>query len=145
MPYHRPSRTRRIAKWAGLVACAVIVASWYVSTRWMIAYADESTALGGGIDRHALLFCHGLFTGLDGWHVESAHGRRDMFLLPWAGSDGSAQGLIIPLWMLFVGSAGGTAWLWWRDRRPPPGDCQACGYDLTGNTSGVCPECGEAT
>jgi len=28
-------------------------------------------------------------------------------------------------------------------RRPPPvGLCSACGYDLTGNTSGRCPECG---
>ena len=27
-------------------------------------------------------------------------------------------------------------------RRPLPGCCHACGYDLTGNTSGVCPECG---
>lgn len=25
----------------------------------------------------------------------------------------------------------------------PAGHCQHCGYDLTGNTSGVCPECGE--
>ena len=22
--------------------------------------------------------------------------------------------------------------------------CEGCGYDLTGNTSGTCPECGEA-
>ena len=28
--------------------------------------------------------------------------------------------------------------------RRPPGHCQTCGYDLTGNVSGVCPECGEA-
>jgi predicted RNA-binding Zn-ribbon protein involved in translation (DUF1610 family) len=26
---------------------------------------------------------------------------------------------------------------------PPPGFCRECGYDLTGNVSGVCPECGE--
>jgi hypothetical protein len=25
---------------------------------------------------------------------------------------------------------------------PRPGACEACGYDLTGNVSGVCPECG---
>lgn len=25
-----------------------------------------------------------------------------------------------------------------------PGQCQQCGYDLTGNLSGVCPECGSA-
>jgi hypothetical protein len=27
----------------------------------------------------------------------------------------------------------------WRRRR---GRCEQCGYDLTGNKSGVCPECG---
>ncbi len=25
---------------------------------------------------------------------------------------------------------------------PPPGHCRQCGYNLTGNVSGVCPECG---
>ena len=29
----------------------------------------------------------------------------------------------------------------WR-RRPRPGQCPSCAYDLTGNVSGVCPECG---
>ncbi len=31
-----------------------------------------------------------------------------------------------------------------RRRRPPPNHCQSCGYNLTGNVSGVCPECGES-
>lgn len=30
-----------------------------------------------------------------------------------------------------------------RKEKPPAFCCQACGYDLTGNTSGVCPECGK--
>jgi hypothetical protein len=30
---------------------------------------------------------------------------------------------------------------WWRDRQ---GLCRGCGYNLSGNTSGVFPECGEA-
>lgn len=37
-------------------------------------------------------------------------------------------------------------WLlsWWRERstRGNVNHCSTCGYDLTGNTSGVCPECG---
>ena len=31
----------------------------------------------------------------------------------------------------------------WR-YRPPAHCCPRCGYDLTGNTSGICPECGMA-
>ncbi len=34
--------------------------------------------------------------------------------------------------------------LCWPVRRPPPGHCQACGYDLIGNVSGTCPECGSS-
>ncbi|MCP4250685.1 MAG: hypothetical protein GY778_26895 [bacterium] len=30
-----------------------------------------------------------------------------------------------------------------RRRRYPRGHCQRCGYDLTGNESGRCPECGK--
>jgi hypothetical protein len=50
--------------------------------------------------------------------------------------------------MLFWGAlmlavSGGVMWA--VARRPPdydPTRCRACGYDLTGNVSGVCPECG---
>jgi hypothetical protein len=44
-------------------------------------------------------------------------------------------------------------WWWWfrrtgkrlviRDARRSRGLCPGCAYDLTGNESGVCPECGE--
>jgi rubrerythrin len=32
-----------------------------------------------------------------------------------------------------------VVWYW-----GPADTCRGCGYDLTGNTSGVCPECGRA-
>ena len=42
-------------------------------------------------------------------------------------------------------------WFWYRLERPSEcaasrkakGLCVGCGYDLTGNVSGVCPECGK--
>jgi hypothetical protein len=29
-----------------------------------------------------------------------------------------------------------------KKQKPPEGLCQKCGYNLTGNVSGMCPECG---
>ncbi|MHC4610757.1 MAG: hypothetical protein ACYS7M_10475, partial [Planctomycetota bacterium] len=30
-----------------------------------------------------------------------------------------------------------------RRRVAKPGHCRSCGYNLQGNTSGICPECGQ--
>lgn len=50
----------------------------------------------------------------------------------------------VPTWMPFVLCAIITIVAFRRSRRYPPGHCQSCGYDLTGNVSGRCPECGDA-
>jgi hypothetical protein len=48
----------------------------------------------------------------------------------------------IPTWPLPL-LTGGVAALLWRRRLPePPGRCPSCTYNLAGNTTGVCPECG---
>lgn len=50
-----------------------------------------------------------------------------------------------PIWILLVLIGVPTLWLWRRDSQPPgPVCCVECGYNLTGNTSGRCPECGTA-
>lgn len=49
------------------------------------------------------------------------------------------------LWIVLLVAAALTGLLAWIDRvrpRPRYGDCQICGFDLTCNTTGVCPECG---
>jgi hypothetical protein len=52
-------------------------------------------------------------------------------------------GIYLPPWIPFVIIAAPTAVLWYVDRRRiPPGHCRKCGYNLTGNVSGRCPECG---
>jgi hypothetical protein len=50
--------------------------------------------------------------------------------------------LWLPLWPAIMLFAIPAVWLWIIGRRGPPGACRKCGYDMTGNTSGVCPECG---
>lgn len=51
---------------------------------------------------------------------------------------------VLPLWLPLVLSAIPTVILWRLNRRRGPGCCQKCGYDLRGNISGICPECGQA-
>lgn len=43
--------------------------------------------------------------------------------------------LLMP-WIVAAGIA------WQRKPAHPAGHCHQCGYDLTGNVSGICPECG---
>lgn len=50
--------------------------------------------------------------------------------------------LKVPFWTLSLALLIPTLLLWWRDRPFPPGHCRNCGYNLTGNVSGRCPECG---
>jgi hypothetical protein len=48
----------------------------------------------------------------------------------------------IPLWMPFTLICGLLGLFYYRVRGLPEGRCKNCAYDLTGNVSGVCPECG---
>ena len=50
--------------------------------------------------------------------------------------------LVIPLWIPFLIASIATVVIYQRSARAQPGICRACRYDLTANTSGVCPECG---
>lgn len=50
----------------------------------------------------------------------------------------------LPLWLPSVLAAIPTGLLWFLGSSPssPKPRCRSCGYDLTGNESGTCPECG---
>ncbi len=56
---------------------------------------------------------------------------------------GYQRGVMVSIWVPILIIGVPTAFLWLRDRRRiPPGHCSYCGYNLTGNVSGMCPECG---
>jgi hypothetical protein len=59
--------------------------------------------------------------------------RVQAFIAHWAWLTGVTA--VLPL---LVGASRLVAWR----RRRRTGGCPNCGYDLTGNVSGVCPECG---
>jgi hypothetical protein len=55
---------------------------------------------------------------------------------------------ILPHWFLtLIFAIGPAIWLfkWNKRRKLGPNACPGCGYDLTGNESGECPECGAVT
>ncbi len=56
---------------------------------------------------------------------------------------GPGGGIFIPLYALFLAVALPTLLVWRLIPKFPRGHCRQCGYNLEGNTSGVCPECGE--
>ena len=145
---------RRIFKWAGLATSALLAVAYVLSIWWSFAWSVahdpgpphrwtytvnvtcgriDFNHVVGNIDPDLLPFHVSRYSGSFSWWFNRLGARMK-------GSRFSC--LSIPLWapLLLVGIP--TAIAWRRDRRPPPGHCQICGYDLTGNVSGICPECG---
>ena len=55
--------------------------------------------------------------------------------------------IVAPMWLPLVVTAALPSWRGWswlkrRGSQRRAGLCPTCGYDLRGNVSGVCPECG---
>jgi hypothetical protein len=112
----RLGRKERILKWAGLIGSVLVAITWAVSLRWVLADDIQS--------------------GRFSFSAIQSGGFRWRPLMQLAF-------IQLPLWIPFLLFAIPTVYVWWRDRRIPPGHCRKCGYNLTGNVSGVCPECGE--
>lgn len=80
------------------------------------------------------------YKSLEASKGESYYQAADGYLLD---ADLYENRLALPLWMpaLLFAALAGRGWYRYRPFRRP-GRCPCCGYDLTGNVSGVCPECG---
>lgn len=159
-------------KWAGVVACVVILGAWMVSTTWILEYlnTNENVFVSACLYAGCLVVARQVYEypedraakGFDPpalWRK-----RRITWIRSWREQLGLRMPLamtrddvvegcpwtpyrrtevVLPLWMPFVLLAIATAYIFARDRRwIPPGHCKTCGYILTGNVSGICSECG---
>ena len=131
----RRSRLLRVAKWGGVVACLVVGVCGIVNC----------------FTNYAIRLYSVVIEVNDGWiGIGVLFGDVNVYCFEWESAGNSSSiffGIPVylfvgPLVLLLVLLTLPTALLWHLDRRRfPPGHCP-CGYDLRGNVSGVCPECG---
>jgi predicted Zn-ribbon and HTH transcriptional regulator len=157
-PMRGRSRSRSIGKWGGLTLCLTIVVAFVMSFVWIPRCDWQTSGYWGDLllDRGIVYFyAEASPKGLSVHHPGPAKARLAMVWIGdewyWPGPKKCFCTLVCHLSLsyfacslsilLLVGALP-TAFLWYRDRRYPPGHCQTCGYDLTGNETGTCPECG---
>ncbi len=141
----RRIRKRRILKWIGFVLCGAIGILWALSLSTRIRYSGGDTwyvrTHPGGIlvERYT-------FSEAQGWEYGDycSESYRHVWW-PFRGRTSSqTEYLGCPFWLTLMPTAIVTLLLCRFDQRNQSG-CMNCGYNLTGNVSGVCPECGTST
>ena len=151
-------RVRRVATGVGLGVCCLILTAWGLTVDYVGSPNLSVEYLGSHnyvrLHYGGVLWMEGYINPRTarGWTCHSLPG----FPLPWRQQFGLQLPTIfgghdppyyasIPLWTFLCMVGLPTAILFWQDRRrPEPGHCRSCDYDLTGNVSGICPECGTA-
>ncbi len=141
----------RILKWAGTGGTVLSLGLGLLSLRWSLHWSGDWTETTLHVEGAAVRVFWpvgpGRFEFLSfvgpGWHMSSAPARSASAWWvkyspgPWCAS------LSVPLWLPVAFLTTATAALWLIDGRlERPGHCARCGYDLAGNVSGRCPECG---
>ena len=162
-------RTR--VKGIGLVLCLMMLALWVFSVLFESFYVPPSRQWSITIAYGRYVFndsraglvpvspWKGVFSSTTGWRCSPSYPEWKVAAaqIPWAEFAhrylgfglpckgwGIPRELYVPVWLLVVAVGFPTTILWWRDRRPKAGFCKVCKYNLTGNVSGICPECGTA-
>jgi hypothetical protein len=140
-----PSWTRGILKWTGTVFCLLLVAigaaSFWVCLEWV---PIDHLALGMGNGNFTVVLnstAVGASPYFATWSPRSLD-AEDIPNVLWPESASSIGACRIPLWIPLAFIAVPTLVAWRHSRPLRLGFCHNCGYNLTGNTTGRCPECG---
>ena len=138
------SRIRRFVLITGTLLSLLIAAAFVVSAWWVVMFPVpqpngpglvliEAGAISVELihsDIGLLLTLRKPTWNLSGWNA-------------WTWSRQSRY-IAVPLYAVFLAVAIPTLLVWRFVPKFPRGHCQRCGYNLTGNVSGTCPECGRA-
>ena len=149
----RRSWTRWVVKWIGTILCVFVLGIWCASpfralswqekewwwmfwagTLWVKWHEDVQSPRIWGCERIPPAVRGHWVLGTWRW-VPKFRAARQYGKMYYE--------LTVPLWIPTALVGFPSAFLWWLDRRRfPPGHCERCGYNLTGNVSGICLECG---
>ena len=133
-----------ILKRLSLASCILLLIVITVSQWWSVRWIFQGN--WGFIRSGGIAFLH--VPGSDKSFDYLLHRTQDgvPFCKWFYYSPGSASRstsiFVVPLWIPFVLLLFASMWFHRQACCLPAGYCQKCSYDLTGNTSGVCPECG---
>ena len=130
---------------------AVGVASWLNSVEFSISLLSPPIRLqkdeaSWSITRESLASGPGYYPVGNSWERDYKWGFRYTDVMMFGTL--RAIDIGVPHWLpVLLFSILPTIWFvrWRRRRHLPDNPCTSCGYDLTGNTTGNCSECGEAT
>ena len=136
----RRSRLPRVAKWGGVMVCGLLIAVAVVNLRYTVICAlPDGSGLGSGSGVVGVAWRYWAGRGMGVIMEEADEWRFWPPLIVY--SDPSGLIIAVPIWFLLLMISIPTIVLWRLDHSPAPGHCP-CGYDLRGNVSGTCPECG---
>lgn len=138
------SRLLRFAKWGGAVVWVVTFAGCAFSAEYFVSFiaSQDQFVVWCGAGEVAYISQPRFFqTAVP--HGGFRAGASDSELSWRPSLQFSPFAVHLPFWIPLVAVAAITALLFRLDRRRPIPDSCPCGYDLTGNVSGTCPECGE--
>jgi hypothetical protein len=142
-----PSLRYACGRWLGLSTCLVLVVGMSFTLRWSVNWIVRGKlVLMAGNGAIGVFWTpesrDSLFTS--GVSVDRRYNEDSWVWWISTSKSGNWNFLSIPLWLPLLAAAIPTC-LWWRAywRRPRPGCCQFCKYDLAGTRIAVCPECGK--
>lgn len=143
------TRTREIAKWTSATGSLILLAIWILASSWYVEYYDWTgkTKYCAVFERNGIAVLASTDNSITrarngtGWRVHKTdrpetHWPKVRFNSPLKGVS-----VWIPLWCMILPLLL-VSILTWRGKQKTQPCCPKCEYDLTGNISGVCPECG---